>query len=99
MIEKKVKQKVEYYIDFSDEEMQELNINKKDKFSASICESGIILKKFPTIDIDLNNFSKENLIYMITYCHENDISFEEFINITLEKECDYYNNNEYKEYN
>lgn len=37
------------------------------------------------IDIDLEEFSKDTLIKLIQFAHENDYTFNQAINISLEK--------------
>lgn len=83
MIAKTIKSKTEYFIDFTDEELESLNIKKGDKFSVDANENEIILKKYESIEIDLSEFSKESLIKIINEANEKDITISEYFETIL----------------
>jgi hypothetical protein len=83
---KKVQEMKELYIQFTEEEMKELNIEHNQKFSIEILDDKtIVLKPFVKIDIDLSDFTKEDLVYLINESVEKDISMNEVIVDCLKK--------------
>jgi hypothetical protein len=83
-IKKQIKSETISYIDFSDDECEKLGISENDKFSVSINDDGsILLKKHENIEIDLDDFSKEELMDIISVCNEKNITFEEFVEESL----------------
>jgi hypothetical protein len=76
---KTLKSKEEFYIDFSDEELAELDIQKGDKFSVKPTENGLFLEKYATLEIDLDAWSKEDLMNLIVRSMDNDQTIEETI--------------------
>lgn len=76
---KTIKSREECYIEFSDEELTTLGWQPGDKLSWQITEEGVTLKKCEEIDIDLKEFSKEELIDLITVSSARDITVEELI--------------------
>lgn len=77
---KKVQELKECYIQFTDEEMAELNIKPKQKFSVNVMsDDSIILKPFATIDINLSEFSRDVLEMLIQESVEKDVSVNEVI--------------------
>lgn len=82
-ISKKIQKKEEYYIEFTDEELEVLNIKKGDKFSWEVSDEGVLLKKYGEIEIDLKDFSKELLEFLVKESIQNDISVNEVIETIL----------------
>ena len=87
---KTVQKKEEYFIQFTDEEMDQLGFKPNTKFTVELNEdkNGLILTPHEEVEIDLNEFSKEELISIITAANEKDMTFEDFLVDTLTKFCD-----------
>lgn len=73
MITKKIEQFVEYGVKFTDEECEKLGINHGDKFSIDIDGDGVILKKYKSLELDLSEFSRETLEFLIAESCEKDV--------------------------
>ena len=86
---KKILEKTEQYIQFSDEELQELGWKENQKLSIELTNGGIMLKPFVKIDIDMSNWSREILEYIISESCEKDISVNEVISNTIEQTLKY----------
>lgn len=91
---KTVQKKEEYFIQFTDEEMNELGFKPNTKFTVELLEdkSGLVLTPHEEIEIDLNEFSKEELINIIHAANQKDMTFEDFLVDALTKFCEDYNN-------
>jgi len=89
---KTVQKKEEYYIQFTDEEMNELGFKPNTKFTVELNEdkTGLKLTPHEEIEIDLNEFSKEELINVIYAANKLDMTFEDFIVDALTKFCEDY---------
>ena len=87
---KTVQKKEEYFIQFTDEEMNELGFKPNTKFTVELTEdkNGLILTPHEEIEIDLNEFSKEELINIIHAANQQDMTFEDFLVDTLTKFCE-----------
>lgn len=87
---KTVQKREEYFIQFTDEEIEQLGFKPNTKFTVELAEdkSGLILTPHEEIEIDLNEFSKEQLIDIIVAANEKDMSFEDFLVDTLTKFCE-----------
>lgn len=83
-ISKTVQRSEDLFVQFSDEELSQLNIKSGDKFTCELEGTDIVLKKFVPIDIDISNFSKEILEFLIVESIEKDISVNEIIIDILE---------------
>jgi len=87
MINKKVEQFVEYGVKFTDEECEKLGINEGDKFSFEVLDDGVLMKKYETLDLDISEFPREILEFLLKESCDKDITvsqvieniFEEFI--------------------
>lgn len=86
---KKILEKKEMYIQFSDEELLELGWEKNQKLSIESTNDGITLKPFVKVDIDMSNWSREVLEYIISESCEKDISINEVISNTIEQSLKY----------
>lgn len=85
-ITKTVQKKEDLFIEFSQEEMQELGIKPHDKFEVLINEdNSITLKKFKKIELDLSEFDKEVLVDLINQSITNQVPVDEIIRQYLEK--------------
>lgn len=68
------------YIQFTDQEMEKLDIKVNDKFSCKINkDQSITLEKYVPFDIDFSEWDKEELIFLIEDSCRNHIPIEEVI--------------------
>lgn len=86
MIKKTVQRSEDLFVQFTPEELKELDIKEGDKFSWNITEDGnVVLKKFETIDINLGDFNRDVLEFIIAESCEKDISVNDVISNILEQ--------------
>ena len=73
------------YIDFTPEELEELGLKIGDRFECFVDDFSLVLKKIEmsTIDIDLDESSKENLSTLIQYMHEKNQTVNETVEEVL----------------
>ena len=76
---KKLEPTNEVCIKFTDEELDTLGIKTGDKFSISSDETGIKLKKYESIEIDLSEFPRELLVFLIVESNELNITVSDYI--------------------
>jgi bifunctional DNA-binding transcriptional regulator/antitoxin component of YhaV-PrlF toxin-antitoxin module len=67
-----------------------LNIKQGDKFSIKETEDGILLEKFATVDINLNELQRELLEFLIQESCDKDVSINQVISDLLEKGLEQY---------
>jgi hypothetical protein len=86
-MEKKIKVREEFFIEFSDEELDKLNLKKGDKLSISFDENTKEIKLIPysTIDLELSEFNRATLEYLVEQSVTNDISINEVISNIIEQ--------------
>ena len=83
---KRIKEKKEYFIDFNDDECKEFGILENQKYTTTIEKDGTIkMVPFATIDIDLAEFSRNTLEFLVAESVEKDISVNDVISNVLEK--------------
>jgi hypothetical protein len=89
---KKVLEKKDLYIQFSEEEMQELGWEEGQKLSLDLDEEtgSITLKPFVKMELDIDSWPKELLLFLIQESCEKDVSVNEVISNTLEQSLKYY---------
>ena len=85
---KELKEFKDYGIQFTDEELAELGIEKNQKFSVKYMEEGVLLEPFVKIDIDLSEFSREILEMIVRKSAEEDVSVNQVISDILKKYID-----------
>ena len=85
MIKKTVQRSEDCFVQFTEDELLELNIKAGDKFSCSIENESVVLKKFQTIEIDMSEWSRDILEMLILKSIEEDISVNEVISNILEQ--------------
>ena len=90
MIKKTVEPTGDVCVKFTEDELAQLNIKQGDKFSIKETDEGILLEKFATIDIDLNEVDREILEFLIRESCDKDISVNEVISDILEKGLEQY---------
>lgn len=82
---KTVKEKRDLYIEFSEEEMQELGWKDNQQLSITLNEdNSISLKPFVTMELDISDYPKEVLEYLIRLSIEQNISVNDVIIKILE---------------
>ena len=93
---KKVQEKKELYIQFSEEEMQELGWEEGQKLSFKFDEEtkAITLEPYVKMEIEISEWPREILEFLVQESCDRDISVNEIINETLLKFID---KNEYKQ--
>lgn len=84
-ISKTIKSREECYIEFTDEEMKVLNISPGDKFTWKIQENGVMLEKHVPVELNLESWDKETLLFLIQESCNKDISVNDVIVEILEK--------------
>ena len=84
---KKVLEKKDLYIQFSEDEMQELGWEEGQKLSFKFDEEtkAITLEPFVKMDLDISEWSREILEFLIGESCERDISVNEVINEILKE--------------
>jgi hypothetical protein len=90
MIKKTIEPTGDVCVKFTEDELAKLNIKQGDKFSIKESDEGILLEKFSTIDIDLAQFERELLEFLIQESCDKDISINEVISDILEKILEQY---------
>jgi hypothetical protein len=84
-IAKTILKKEDYYIQFTDEEMAELNIEPGQKFTCDLEDGGLKLTPFAKIELEMGNWPKELLEFLIQESCEKDISVNDVICNVLEE--------------
>ena len=69
----------ELCVKFTEDELIELNIKEGDKFSVENLDDGVLLKKYETLEIDLSEFNRETLEFLIQESCEKDISVNQIV--------------------
>ena len=86
MITKKLQRSEDMFIQFTDDELTELGWSKGDKFSITTRDDGSVeLKKYAPLELELDNFTREDLETLIKVSCEKDISVNEVIEEVLSK--------------
>jgi bifunctional DNA-binding transcriptional regulator/antitoxin component of YhaV-PrlF toxin-antitoxin module len=81
---KQLKSREEFYLEFSDSEIAELGIKQGDKFTVSEREDGsILLTPYANIEINLDEFSHEALVHLISLSVERNETIEETLEHVL----------------
>ena len=84
---KKVQEKKELFLQFSEEEMQEMGWKEGQKLSLKFNEEtkAITLEPFVKMDIDIGEWDREILEYLVGESCDRDVPVNEIINESLEK--------------
>ena len=90
MIRKTIQRSEECFVQFTKEELEQLNIKEGDKFTWEVQDDGLMLKKFGTIDIDFADFDREVLEFLIAESCNKDVSVNEIVSDILQKVVDSY---------
>ena len=82
MIKKTIEPTGDVCVKFTEDELVKLNIKQGDKFSIKETDDGILLEKFASIELDLSEFNRDILEFLIQESCDKDISINEvFSNI------------------
>jgi hypothetical protein len=82
---KPVKVKEDYYIEFTDEELKALKMEKGQKFSCEIEDGALKLVPFVKMELEISGWERETLEFLIQESCERDVSVNEVINDALEQ--------------
>ena len=85
MIKKTIEPTGDVCVKFTEEELAQLNIKQGDKFSIKERDGEILLEKFATIELDLWEFKRGILEFLIQESCEKDISVNEVISNIFER--------------
>lgn len=82
---KKIQEKKDLFIQFSEEEIQEMGWEENQKLSIKVDEETgqITLEPFVKMDIDISDWNRETLEFLVGESCERDISVNEIINEVL----------------
>ena len=89
---KKIQEKRDLFIQFSEEEMTELGWEEGQKLSFKFDEEtkAITLEPFVKMELDIDSWPRELLLFLIQESCKKDISVNEVISNTLEESLKYY---------
>ncbi len=82
-MKKTVQSRRECFIQFSEEEIEELGLKECEKLYISEKDGAVILSKGAKVEIDLSELSREALEMMIKHSCEKDISVNEVVELIL----------------
>ena len=85
MITKTVEPTGDVCVKFTEDELAQFNIKQGDKFSIKETDEGILLEKFSTIELDLSEFNRDILEFLIKESCDKDISINEVISNILDQ--------------
>jgi hypothetical protein len=89
MFTKTIQKSEEYFIQFTDEELSKLGLEKGDKLDWVLNEDGsVMLKPWTTLDLDMSEWSKELLMFLIQESVEKDLTINEVIVDAIQKFID-----------
>jgi hypothetical protein len=96
-INKTLKRSEDLYLQFTDEEVKQLNLEPNQKFSVITHDDGSFeLRKFVPVEIDLSDWSRETLEMIISKSLDEDITVNEVINNVLREALPLMENVDYK---
>jgi formylmethanofuran dehydrogenase subunit D len=82
---KKVLEKKEMYVQFSEEELNELGWRENQKISIELKDGNIILKPFASVELNMDFWPREILEHLIKESCEKDLSVNDIISDTLKE--------------
>jgi hypothetical protein len=83
-IVKTVQKKEDLFIEFTEDEMKDLNIEPHDKFEIDLKDDNtIVLKKFEKIDLNLSEFDRTTLEMLVSKSIESQVPVDEVIREVL----------------
>jgi bifunctional DNA-binding transcriptional regulator/antitoxin component of YhaV-PrlF toxin-antitoxin module len=87
---KKIEKTEDYYVQFSQDELLSLGLKEGDKLSCEISEEGVFLKKYESIELDLSDFSREILEFLIIESFNKDLPVEDIIEDIIVKSIEHF---------
>ena len=85
-ITKIVERSEDCYIQFTEEEMEQLDIKPKDKFTCKVNDDGSVsFEKYVNIEIDFESWDKNTLLFLIEESCKHQIPVDEVIQMHLEQ--------------
>lgn len=84
-IAKPIKVKEDYYIEFTDEELKALKMEKGQKYSCEIEDGALKLVPFEKVELEIGNWEREILEMLIQESCERDVSVNQVISDVLEE--------------
>jgi len=84
-IQKTIKVKEDYYIDFTDEELAALKMEKGQKYSCEVIGDSLKLTPYVKIELEIGSWDREILEFIINESCEKDVSVNQVINDILEE--------------
>ncbi len=84
-IKKNLKRSDDHYIQFTEEEMAALHIKPHDKFSCKIKDGALCLEKYVPVELELEKWDKETLIFLIQESCEQQLPVDDVITNSLTK--------------
>lgn len=84
-IAKQIKVKEDYYIDFTDEELAALKMEKGQKYSCEIENGALKLVPFEKVELEIGNWDRSILEMLIQKSCDQDVSVNEVISDILEE--------------
>lgn len=81
---KPIKVKEDYYIEFTDEELATLKMEKGQKYSCEVEDGAIKLTPFVKMELEMGTWDRKILEFLISESCERDVSVNEVINDVLE---------------
>jgi len=86
MITKTVQKTENYFIEFSDEELDHLNLKKGSKLDWKVQEDGSVkLVPWVPVDLEIQNWDKDVLLFLIKESLEKDLPVNDIIAELIEK--------------
>ncbi len=82
---KTVQRSEDCFVQFTEDELNDLNIKPGDKFSCKIEGDSVLLTRYATLEIDLSDLSREVLEFLIKESVDTDASVNDVIANILEK--------------
>jgi len=93
MITKTVQKTESFFIEFSDEELAQLNMKKGSKFDWEIQKDGSVkLVPWVSMDLDIEDWDKDLLLFLIKESLEKDLPINDIIVESIQKMIDNYSN-------
>lgn len=84
-IAKQIKVKEDYYIDFTDEELSALKMEKGQKYSCEIENGALKLVPFEKVELEIGSWDRSILEMLIQESCERDVSVNQVISDILEE--------------
>lgn len=84
-ITKTVQRSEELYIQFTEEEMNQLGIKPNDKFACKVDKDSIILEKYVPVEIDIEDWDRQTLLFLIEESLDKNLPVEDIISDVLTK--------------